>query len=280
MMRRMTLAALVLSALPLAARAASTVSTTPIPTTTTTNVSTTIDRLVERAAKLPVDRRSTLARQLRALGPAALDAMIARLQQDSAAMKKLRAESEGAYGAFRLALVDAIGNFRNTKAAAALKKEFEAPTSDSRLALVAAEGLGRLCDASLAPHAVANDAREQEAYAGLAYCRKETSANVLLGRLDSIPPEATAKALADAIGMLGSSWAWEAMGAGAKAEGDRVRAHAATVLLKARASYDNGAKDAIEKALLMVDHPSTTQAISSLPTTDSLRVRWTRAHKK
>jgi hypothetical protein len=275
----MTLAALALSALPLTVHAASTVTSPTVPSTTV-SVGTSIDRLAARAAQLPVDRRASLARQLRALGPSALAPMVARLQQDSTAMKRLHAESEGAYAAFRLALVDALGYLRDTRAAPALKKEFEAPTSDARLARVAAEGLGRLCDASLAPHGVANDPREQEAYAGLSLCRKETSANVLLGRLESIPPEATAKALANAIGMLGSSWAWEAMGSGAKAEGDRVRAHAATVLLKVRASYSNGAKDAIEKALLMVDHPSTSQAVSALPATDSLRLRWTRSHAK
>lgn len=242
-----------------------------------------IDALTRKVAGLPRDRRAAVVRDLEAVGPSALDALLARLAKDSAAMARLRAANPDAAGAFDAALVEAVGALRSPRALPALVAVFEGPTDDRRLVRASADGLGKLCDSGgfdvLARHAATLDRREQAAEAGLGLCRTGRSATLLAARLGEAHDPATVKALADGLGQVGSSWAWEAMGPANAATGARVRRTCADALVAAYARTEGPARESLGQALLMVDDPSTAAALRVRPELAPLAPAWERAHR-
>jgi HEAT repeat protein len=243
-----------------------------------------IDRQAMRIGHLPADRRGTVIPALRALGPAAADRMIARLGADSPAMTELKRTSPAAYDTFVGALLDALGTFKTPRAEPTLRRFFEATTSPKLAARMGAEGLGRLCTtstiATLTAHATNEDPRHLEAATGLGLCRDEAAVSVLTRWLASNPPPETTQAVALALGMMGSSWAWQALGPTRAQEGQQLRAAAAAALIAAYPHSTGDAAHAIVTAILMVDEPSIQGAIDQLPAKDVLRVRWTKLHRK
>jgi hypothetical protein len=99
---------------------------------------------------------------------------------------------------------------------------------------------------------------------GLGFCRRPEVASHLAARLAEHPPDPTARAVADAIGFLGSSWAWEALGSERVAEGLRMRQMLTHVLLAAWPGYEAGARKTIGHALLELDHPSLPGLLADL----------------
>lgn len=243
-----------------------------------------IDSLATKAARLPSDRRASLVAPLRALGPTAVDGVLQRLNADSPAMSALKVTSPAAHDAFVAALLDALGSFRSPRAEPTFARLFEAKESPALVARMAAEGLGRLCTtssiATLSAHATTGDSLATNAADGLGQCRKESSAAVLTGWLATRPPADTTRAVAQALGMQGSSWAWQALGAARADEGKRIRTATASALMAAYPHYEGDAARALMNAILMVDEPSLNAAISQLHEGDVLRVRWARLHRR
>lgn len=219
------------------------------------SIATRIDALAAQTGRLPSDRRAQVAVQLTRLGAAAEQELLSRLDHDSPAMAALRAHDSRAASAFDAALLHAIGELRTVRALPALSRAFE-QASDPRLQRAAGDGLGKLCglggDAVLARHATTGDARAHAAYASLGLCRTKPTAELLAARL-ATAPESEAAAIAQGLGFLGSTWAWDALGPSRVGEGRAVRALCSTALVAAHARFTGSARVAIVKAMKMVD---------------------------
>jgi hypothetical protein len=215
-----------------------------------------IDALAASADALPRDRRASLVGRLTALGPAAADALLARVSADSAAMAALRTRDLSAARAFDAALLETLGKLREPRALPALNRAFASVTADPRTAQAAADGLGRLCDAGgfapLAAAARTSDGRAARAWTALGLCRTEPAATLLADRLNSAREGDEVRTLAEALGSLGSTWAWQSMGDARSAEGARVRRTAATALRRALTQADARTSAALREALRMV----------------------------
>jgi hypothetical protein len=190
------------------------------------------------------------------------------------------------WNALPLALLEAIGTLRDPRARAVLRVVFERPPSEP-LRRAAALGLGRLCDAQAEQLLVSASGRNADAapprarrpaavdariaaIAGLGHCRTMQSATVLADRLadavraaesdQNVRTEgAVAVAAAEALGTLGSSWAWRALGPSRESEALRVRAVAANALLDALLWGGESTALAASRGVAMVEHPATGQ---------------------
>jgi hypothetical protein len=215
-----------------------------------------IDAVATGASALPRDRRAALARQLKALGPAALDALLARLGRDSPAMASLRRDDPAAARAFDAALLEAVGALRSPMALGALARGLEV-ASDDRVRQAAADGLGRLCAAGgfdVLASAERRPDTQGAARTALGLCRTERAAALLVSRLGTTTQLDEVQVLADALGSLGSGWAWRALGEERRAEGDRVRRSVAAALREALARAPAAARAAVREALWMVEN--------------------------
>jgi HEAT repeat protein len=138
-------------------------------------------------------------------------------------------------------------------------------SSNPKVLAAAAHALGRLGgDAELDALIQASqpsDGRRIAAIEGLGECKRIESAKHLASLLASAD-EASAEAIAGALGTVGSSWAWKAMGPSAAATGLKVRELAARALLPAFVRYRGDLRATMRKGLLMVEHPVTVDLIS------------------
>jgi hypothetical protein len=225
-----------------------------------------IDQLAATAARLPGERRVGVVRGLQALGPAALDPMLARLQADSPAMATLRAASPRAHRLFVASLAEAVGTLKSPKSVPIFQALLDGPGDDPVLARSAADGLGKLCrvlDTAplLVRRAAPGHRREQAALGGLAHCRVELAVRTLVARLADPDPE-TAKLSARSLGTLGSSWAWKALGPDVEAEGLRLRTAARAGVLAAYPAADVALRRSLERTLHMLELPGTDEAVA------------------
>ena len=219
------------------------------------DVASRIDALASSADALPRDRRASLVRRLSALGPAATDALLTRAAADSPAMAALRSRDASAARAFDAAILETLGQRRDPRALPLFKRVFES-SADSRVSQAAADGLGRLCEAggfaTLASAARTSGRHASNAWTALGLCRTEASATLLAGRLDSASDSDDVRTLADALGSLGSTWAWQAMGEATRPEGARVRQVASAALHSALARVEGSTATTVREALRMV----------------------------
>ncbi len=157
-------------------------------------------------------------------------------------------------------LLQAIGALRDPRAAPVLAAAFAGAT-DPVLAERAAEGLGALCRpvdrALLASRADAGDPLRAAAVAGLGRCRVAASVQRLAAIMAEPLDEETAAKVARALGYVGSSWALRADGTVPDAEADAIRRAAARALVDAYRRHGGAAREAIARALLMVEHPAS-----------------------
>lgn len=197
-------------------------------------------------------------RELRALGPSALWAMVDALAFDAPARDGL---SDDEWTALTVGLIEAVGVLRDPRSGPVLGAVFESGASAPRIAHAAAMALGRLCgDAELgllAKHIEAGDARRLAAIHGLGECKRVESVDKLATLLAMETDAATIEALASALGAVGSSWAWKAMGPQSEARGLAVRKAAATALVAAFARRPGETRASLGRAVRAVEHPET-----------------------
>jgi HEAT repeat protein len=98
---------------------------------------------------------------------------------------------------------------------------------------------------------------------GLGECRRVDCATELASVLGSASDEETAVAAARALGSIGSSWAWKALGPAMAPTAASVRETAAQALLAAFSQHGSEARAAIAKAIVMLEHPDMPARISA-----------------
>lgn len=207
--------------------------------------------------------------ELRALGAAGLLPMLHALAftaPDASLSTRERT-------ALTVGMLEAVGLLRDPRSGPVLTAALEGGSKEPAVLRAAAVALGRLCgDAELATltrHTSAADALRPSAIEGLGECRRAESANHLAGLLASAKDDAAAEPIARALGVLGSSWAWKAMGAPAAARGLAVREIAARALVSAYAKRGVAARGELGRAVVMVDHPLTPELLKGAAATAS-----------
>jgi len=210
------------------------------------------------------ERRANVSRAMKALGPDALMPLVALLSDGA----QLQGAPAGVQTMLRVGALEAIGALRDRRAAPVLRQILDGNERNAPVDRAAAEALGMLADddsiAYLAAQAVAGDARERAAIAGLGFARRAPAVVALRARLDSGPSESLVEPLAEAMGWLGSSWAWQALGPTRADEGLALRDELSASLVRAYPLHRGHAREAIARALLMIDHPSTPNRLAQL----------------
>jgi hypothetical protein len=208
--------------------------------------------------------RPHVGAELRAIGPNALMPMLDELAFNAVPQGDA---SDDDMNALKVGLVEAVGALRDPKSRAVLHAIFEASSANAGLKAAAARAIGKLGGdtdlALLEKHQTAGDAAQLAAIEGLAECRRIEAANDLAALFVSTTDEGTAKALAKAAGVLGSSWAWKTLGASAEKTGLEVRETLAKALVPQYARWHDTVRLSIGKAVLMLDHPVLPDLITA-----------------
>jgi len=200
--------------------------------------------------------------ELRHLGKSALLPMLEALVLDAPALKGATVEERAAVIE---GMLSEVGRLHDVRAAAALQAAF-ASSQPEPLLRTAGRALGRLCDAGsrgVLKASLKDGARRLAALDGLGECRSAEAAKVLAAELDASTSKSDAASLARALGNLGSSWAWQALGASRQAEGDEAREVAAAALVRNYARYDGDVRAAQRSALTMVEFAGTGRIVTA-----------------
>lgn len=207
---------------------------------------------------------TAVSRELRGLGASALMPMLEALAFDAPERGNL---TDAEWDALAAGMLEAVGHLRDARSAPVALAVFESDGLRPSVLAAAGRALGRLGgDAELAmltKHTGAGDARRMAAIEGLGQMRRIESAKHLATMLEGSTDEATSAAISDALGKLGSSWAWKAMGPGAAARGLAAREVCARALVGGLVRNKGAARNAARDGLIMVEHPSTGGMLQS-----------------
>jgi hypothetical protein len=192
-------------------------------------------------------------RELRHLKKKALLPMLEALAFDAPVRGSL---ADHEWRALKVGMLEAVGVLRDRRARPVLFAAFDNAAHPVEQE-AAGEAIGRLCDdASLAKldGALAGQKRNA-AIAGLGQCRRVEAVQELADLLDAASDPTEAARIAEALGMLGSSWAWRALGADRAAEGLEVRRIAAAALVRGFVRFGGEARKSHSEGLTMVELP-------------------------
>ena len=199
--------------------------------------------------------------ELKRLGKEALLPMLSALALEAPALTL----SEKEKTAYLVGLLEASSALHDPRGGAVYTAVFESKGKDAETLRAAARAMGRLCSdtelASLKKHTAATDALRAHAIDGLGECMRKESAEHLATLLAAATDSAAAEPIAKALGNVGSSWAWQALGASQEANARVVRAAAAKALVSAFAKHKD-ARPTAETALRMVEPPDAETLIS------------------
>ncbi len=245
------------------------------------------------------------SREMRALGPAGLLPMLSALaldwQPDASRLSsapELRSKEEQA---MLVAMVDAVGILRDTRARpvllalwklAADRREVQLPIERANsVSRVVAEALGRLGGAvelqALQAHLRAEDPLYNAAIAGLGWCKRTDSAQLLVSALAGAKDDATQRWIVAAMGTLASSWSWQALGKVREPDGLRVRQRVTDALLPLLARTQGETRERVVASLQLADLPDLPARLATVRATadatlqhdiDDLLGRYARAH--
>jgi HEAT repeat protein len=216
----------------------------------------------------PWERRGQVGRAMKALGPGGLFPLLALIQDAPALERATPATRE----MLLVGAIEAVGELRDARTVSVMRQFLDGNEANAQILRAAADALGTVADrpgaedeiAYLAAHAKAGDRLERAAISGLGYTRHAIAVAALRARLENRPSAEVAEAVADAMGFLGSSWAWTALGPARADEGLDLRDELSVALTSAYAAYQARARAAIGRALLMIDHPSTPNRLAAL----------------
>jgi hypothetical protein len=203
-------------------------------------------------------RLAPLSLRFQTLGPQALPALLHLAAFERGAPPPL---SASARVALRAGLVEAIGAARDPLARPVLLAVLDGADTEPHLVRAAAAALGKLGEdtdaAKLVALARAPGPKQLAVLAGIGHCRRTLVARALAELLASRPAPETARVAADALGDLGSAWAWKTPALAPSPEQAEVRATAARALVDVVASYPDPVRAAASDALMVVDDPCT-----------------------
>jgi len=214
-----------------------------------------------RSARNPVPNCS---REMRALGAGVLLPMLEAL---ALAEPAGLADSDEEKTALANAMLQAVGILRDRRATPILVAVFEHGhrRALSGTAREAALALGRLGDeeafAVLAKHTATGDPRRLAAIAGLGQSRRLDGAQHLAALGTSERDAGALVAIAHALGIAASSWAWQAMGSDAADLGLAVRTTAAKALVDLFVRHAGDVRVQAGKSLLMAEHKDTRELL-------------------
>ena len=226
-----------------------------------------VEQLRAKLVKSPPtwEHRAQVSRTFKALGPAALYPLLAVVAPDSAAVRNLAPTTRTI---FLVSAIEALAAMKDRRALAAYHQIVDGLETEPLIVRAATQAIGALDteeDASyLIARAQPGQPRELAAIAGLGYCRRTSAATHLSARLDAHPAATETAAIAEAMGWLGSSWAWTALGPQRAAEGAQLRDRLAASLVAAYPNYSGQERQAIGEALLLVEHPATPNRLAQL----------------
>lgn len=207
-------------------------------------------------------------RELRALGPAALLPMLEALAFEAPPRDEL---SDTEWTALTVGMLQTVGLLRDARSGPVLRAAFEA-AAHPNVQRAAAKAMGRLCtDAELTTLVKQSsggtiESRRLAAVEGLGECKRIESAKHLAALLAAKPDDTTAETIAAALGAVGSSWAWKAMGPAAEPTGAAIREIAAAALVGGFARHASP-RPRFEKSLQLVEWPATPDLIARARTT-------------
>ena len=209
---------------------------------------------VYKALRNPIP--TIVTRELRGLGPAALLPMLEALAFRAPARGDA---TDAEWDALTAGMLEAVGVLRDPRSGPVVAAVFEASAGRPLVAGAAARAMGRVgTDALLAGltrHTGKADPLRFHAIQGLGELRRLESARHLTALLEGATDDATAQAVSDALGVLGSSWAWRALGPKQAATGAEVRAVCARALVPVFVQRKGEVRTAAHDALLMVESP-------------------------
>jgi hypothetical protein len=201
-------------------------------------------------------------REFRALGAAGLLPMLEELAFDAPDRGDL---SDREWTALATGMLEAVGVLRDPRSAPVLQAIFDG-SSDPKVVAAAARAMGRLGGdvqlAALIQATQASDGRRFAAIGGLGECKRLESAKHLASLLPGAD-DASADVIAGALGNVGASWAWKAMGPSAAATGLEVRGVVARALMPGFLRSRGELRTRMRKGLLMVEHPVTLDLIAN-----------------
>lgn len=194
---------------------------------------------------------------LKDLGPKALAPIISELAFTARPRGEL---GNGAWQAWRLALIEVLGEQQSAAAAPVFLTILRSAESDFELNRLAAAALGSRNDDEAARALVTLSAgpKREAVLAGMGACRRPVIAQTLAQAVSTTNDAKTLTLLSKSLGVVGNSWAWRTLPAG---EGQAVRATAARALLQAFVKSDGHARQAASNALMVVDAPETIALI-------------------
>ncbi len=214
-----------------------------------------------------------VSRELRQLGNEALLPMLEVLAFDA---PSLAGATDLEREVYVTGLFDAVGRIRDGRAAPVLHAALSA-TQPGWLHRASAEAMGRLCDAASLERlrvGLADAVRRTSAISGLGQCRSVAAAKLLADELDATVAAEEARVIAKALGALGSSWAWQALGPARKADGDKARGIAAAALVRGYVRFGGSdERSAHRQALTLVEHADSARIVSENGMSASVAVR-------
>ena len=232
-----------------------------------------LEEAIGRVEVLDSRKRGTLASVsplFTQLGPQALWPMVERIAFDASLAQPARASAQLA---LKVGLVEAAGALKDPRLLPLWKDLLEGAEERRPVRRVAAVALAKLDSPEAAQLLLAlsrqEGARGALVRAAMGQCRRLVIAQALAEALDARPDPVEARRLAQALGDVGSAWAWKTSQARARAEEAEVRRVAAQSLLGAWLDYEGDVRQALTHALLRVDAPDTLALIEQANLRDS-----------
>lgn len=233
-----------------------------------------LEAAVTQAEVLDARKRGTLANTaplFEKLGPQALWPMVERLAFDGGMARQPAQES--ARLALQVGLLEATGALRDARLLPLWKSLLDGPETRRPARRAAAVALARL--ESLEAAEVLITLSRQEGPRGevvreaMGECRRQVVAQALADALATASSRAEVRRLAEALGDVGSVWAWQTSQVKFRAEEEAVRHIAAKALVEAWLEYSGDVQRALTQALLRVDAPETLSLIQNVRTRSS-----------
>jgi HEAT repeat protein len=213
---------------------------------------------IVRADRVKRGRIAPVSPGLKTLGPAGLLPMLDLLSRGDPSTAEL---TDSQWRALSVGLLEAVGALRDPRAEPVLVAVLEGSETDFSVVRAAASALGKLGTDAAAGRLVAlaqlPGPKRLAILAGLGDCRRKVAADALAAALGESTDGKEARRLVEALGSIGSSWAWQTPGAGEKSEEAAVRETAARALVAAFVRHEDGVRQAASNALMVVDWKAT-----------------------
>ena len=205
------------------------------------------------------------ARELRSLGRDALVPMLEALAFDASQPGLDARERE----ALVVGMISAVGVIRDSRSTPVLSAILDGEASLTPAAPAASVALGKTCGPAelkvLTTKSAEGSAVRAAAIEGLGECRTRESVNTLVTASRSTKDAGTLRAAVRALGTLGSSWAWAAMGKADDREAQAIRTTASDRLIEVYVKSADLRTEA-RRSILKCDAPNALERVRSAKT--------------